>query len=167
MSFCSFRHEQKVSFWCIWEQKQKDLTKAKAEVTILKIREILRTKFEETIPSDIKYYDNDVEEWVDLESDSEECIQNLKVIKVTIFEKSKENNDVTSNKIIYETPGLLTLLRVQIQKNMSPERQFASVIPATPSRPVSSPSRSTSPPSKSTTPASSSTEADINTGQNG
>lgn len=52
-----------------------------------KIREILRTKFEveETIRADIKYYENDFEEWVDLGSDSEECIQNLNVIKVKFF----------------------------------------------------------------------------------
>lgn len=98
-----------------------------------------------------------------------------------IFLKNEKNNDVTSNKIINETPGLSTLLRVQRQKNMSPERPFTSVTPATPSRPASPSSRSTSPPSRpatpssrpatpssrSTTPASSSTEADITTGQKG
>lgn len=71
--------------------KSKKISLDNAEVTIPKIREILRTKFEfeETIPADTKYYDNDVEEWVDLESDSEECIQNLKVIKVNFFFKNQ------------------------------------------------------------------------------
>lgn len=96
------------------------------------------------------------------------------------LKKRKENNDVTSNKI-NKTPELPTLLCVQRQKNMSPERPFASVTPATPSRPASPPSRSTSPPSRpatpssrpatpssrSTTPASSLTEANITTGQKG
>lgn len=75
----------------VFGNKSKKISLDNAEVTIPKIWEILRTKFqfEETIPADIKYYDNDVEEWVDLESDSEECFQNLKVIIVKIFEKSK------------------------------------------------------------------------------
>lgn len=118
----------------VFGNKSKKISLDNAGVTIPKIREILRTKFEfeVTIPADIKYYNNDFEEWVDLESDSEECIQNLKVIKVNIFfKKSKVNNDVTSNKIINEMPGLPTLLCVQRQKNMSPERPFASVTPAT------------------------------------
>lgn len=43
---------------------------------VFKIREILRIKFEveEIICVDIKYYENDFEEWVDLGSDLEECI---------------------------------------------------------------------------------------------
>lgn len=82
-SFCSVRHGQKV----VCGNKSKKVSLDHAEVTVPKIREILRTKFEveETIRADIKYYENDFEEWVDLGSDSEECIQNLNVIKVKIF----------------------------------------------------------------------------------
>lgn len=76
----------------VFGNKSKKISLDNAGVTIPKIREILRTKFEfeVTIPADIKYYNNDFEEWVDLESDSEECIQNLKVIKVNIFFKKKQ-----------------------------------------------------------------------------
>lgn len=76
----------------VFGKKSKKISLDNAGVTIPKIREILRTKFEfeVTIPADIKYYNNDFEEWVDLESDSEECIQNLKVIKVNIFFKKKQ-----------------------------------------------------------------------------
>lgn len=82
-SFCSVRHGQKV----VCGNKSKKVLLDHAEETVPKIREILRTKFEveENIRADIKYYENDFEEWVDLGSDSEECIQNLKVIKVKFF----------------------------------------------------------------------------------
>lgn len=75
----------------VFGNKSKKISLDNAEVTIPKIREIMRTtfEFEETIPADIIYHGNDVEEWVDLESDSEECIQNLKVIKVKMVKKTR------------------------------------------------------------------------------
>lgn len=63
-------------FFGVFGNKSKKILFDNVEVMIFKIREILRIKFEfeEIIFVDIKYYDYDVEEWVDLESDLEECI---------------------------------------------------------------------------------------------
>lgn len=63
-------------FFGVFGNKSKKILFDNVGVMIFKIREILRIKFEfeVIIFVDIKYYNNDFEEWVDLESDLEECI---------------------------------------------------------------------------------------------
>lgn len=144
--------DRKFLFW-ICGTKGKKIPLQPTDVTVPKIREILKTKFEiRDTGAEIKYFDNDVEDWVDFESDSEESIENLKVIKVKISVKHLVSSEatLTENDHVTPDPELPSITHVNVPSNKR------STIISSPTRPLTpaSGSRSTSPASRPVTPSS-------------
>ena len=131
--------------------KSKKIPLQPTYVTVPKIREILKTKFEiRGTGTEIKYFDNDVEDWVDFESDSEESIENLKVIKVKISVKHLVSSEatLTENDHVTPAPELPSITQVNVPSNKR------STIISSPTRPLTPASGSTTARSRSTSPAS-------------
>lgn len=58
------------------------------EINFSNVVELVKDRFAVKSP-DIKYFDEDVGDWVDLEKDSEEYITDLRILKLTVVETDK------------------------------------------------------------------------------
>lgn len=131
-------------------------------ISVNNIREIVKDKFDLNSPV-IKYFDKDVDDWVDLETDSEEFISDLKIVKI------KVENEIEERHQSQETdPDLPRIESIEMRKDRTTEPAYRSISPirdqgeihvhvdrpTTPSNRPETSSRSTTPSSRPTTPSS-------------
>lgn len=97
----------------------------------------------------IKYFDTDVDEWVDLERDSEEFLKDCKVLKVKVLQSFTEKE----NELHGAEYGDLSAVPSS-SKGRSTQRPSSHTRSASPSRPNTPKSRPVTPVSMSTSPES-------------
>lgn len=145
--------------------KNKNKKIAVQEISCASIYEIVKERFNVTEP-DVKYYDNDVDDWVDLEIDSDECISNLKVLKVKVQDTTESCQanvksfgspaEITSPDSANTDATLIRRSRSPVSRPDTPVGRPESPVsrPETPkSRPESPVSRAETPKSRPETPA--------------
>lgn len=104
----------------------------------------------------IKYFDTDVDEWVDLERDSEEFLKDCKVLKVKVLQSFTEKENELHGVEYGDLPAVPSSSKGRsTQRPSSHTRSVSPSRPNTPkSRPVTPVSMSTSPESRPATPVS-------------